>query len=99
MVGNVRPKQNTVTQKEVMMKLLCSLKVYPAMASIIILSFREKYGLKGHVKVIEMSGDVCNLMSKSSPTSSRNPLNQLGPRVLVSKETLLPCRCRGQVKH
>ena len=98
MVRNVRPHQNKVTQKEVMMKVLCSLKVYIAMVSNI-LSFREKYGFKGHVKVIEMSGDVCNLMSRSSPTSSRNPLNQLGPRVLVSKETLLPCRCRGEVKH
>ena len=50
MVGNVRPNRNIVTQKEVMMKLLCSLKVYIAMASII-LSFREKYELNGHVKL------------------------------------------------
>ena len=48
------------------------------------------------VKVSEISTEVYNLMSRSSLISSWNPLNQLGPRVLVSKETLVLRRSKSE---
>ena len=48
------------------------------------------------VRVSEISTDVYNLMSRSPLISSWNPLNQLGPRVLVSKETLVPRRSESE---
>ena len=71
MLGNVHPNQITVTQKEVM-KLHCSLKVYIAMV------FQRDTWVE---RTCKRDQDECRLMSRSLPKSSRNPLNQLGPRV------------------
>ena len=85
MGSNVHPNQDTVTQKEVMMKLHCSFKSICS-DDINISQFQRETDI---VKVIEMSTDVYNLMSRSSLISSRNPLNQLEPSVLFSKDTLV----------
>ena len=92
MESKVRPNQNTVTQKEVMMKLHFSVKSICS-DDINNSQFQRETDT---VKVIKMSTDVHNLMSRSSLISSRNPLNQLEPRVLFSKKTLVPRRSGSQ---
>ena len=71
MGSNVRPNQNTVTQKEVMMKLRCSFKSIHS--DDINSQFQSETDT---LKVREISTDVYTLMSRSSLISSWNPLNE-----------------------